>query len=152
MKRETIFMETTEVSAKRSAALINEMLGEAGASQVLNEYSAGKITTINFMLFVGGRELPFRLPVRTPAVLKMMRDRRKRHQLYADDEEKAERIAWRQAFRWLEAQLAFCQTGMVEMQEVFLPYLMLDAKTTVYQRLQERGYKMLPEPPRGGEA
>lgn len=36
---------------------------------------------------------------------------------------KAERIAWRQLFRWTQVQMAMVEMGMAATDEVFLPYL-----------------------------
>jgi hypothetical protein len=60
--------------------------------------------------------------------------------------EDAERVAWRQAFRWLQAQLAYVESGNVKIEEVFLAYLQGDDGRTVYEALSTRGFKMLGEP------
>ena len=43
---------------------------------------------------------------------------------------------------WVAAQMALIETGMVEMEEVFLPY-MLSGDRTVYQVLSEGNFKAL---------
>jgi hypothetical protein len=147
-----LFMETTRVSAETTSSQIVALLGRAGAFSVLINYEGGKVTAISFRLQVGNNALPFLLPVRTEAVLRMMSRRNKQLGLTDDARAKAERVAWRQAFRWLQAQLAFCETGMVKMEEVFFPYLQVDDGSTVYEALSARGFKMLPEPPKRGPA
>ena len=55
----------------------------------------------------------------------------------------AKRIAWRQILRWVEAQLALVETGMVKIQEVFIPYMLMDKGKTLYEKLEETQFKML---------
>lgn len=65
----------------------------------------------------------------------------------AVDREQARRVAWRQLYRWVQAQVALIQTGMVKTQEVFMPYLRTSTGQTVYELAEQRGFKlMLPAP------
>ena len=57
-------------------------------------------------------------------------------------------MAWRIVKDWVEAQMALLATGMVELEEIFLPY-MLSGDRTLYQVLTERGFRALPSG--GGE-
>lgn len=60
------------------------------------------------------------------------------------DMEKAERVAWRQLLRWVQAQVAMIQTGMVKSEEVFLPYWFDPVKSqTLFQSMTETRFKML---------
>jgi hypothetical protein len=92
---------------------------------------------------IEGREVPFRLPIRAEAVLTILRERRKRGVRKGTVlEDQAERVAWRQVLRWVEAQLALVETGMVEAREVFLPYLQVGAGRTLFQEIESRGYNV----------
>jgi hypothetical protein len=62
------------------------------------------------------------------------------------DREQAERVGWRQLKRWLEAQLALVETEMVEMREVFAPYLLAEDGRTLFECLEESRFKALPAP------
>jgi hypothetical protein len=147
-------METTQIAADRTAAEIQALLGAAGARAILTEYRRDrKIEALNFRLEVNGREIPFRLPVRSEALFKVINGRRarewRRTAAAAEDRATADRVAWRLCLRWLQAQLAFVATDMLKMEEVFLPYLQVSATETVYQRLAAGGFdssRMLPEP------
>jgi len=60
------------------------------------------------------------------------------------DEDQARRIAWRQILRWVQAQMALVQTGMVTADQVFMPYIMVDKEgTTLYQQLISQGFEHL---------
>lgn len=50
----------------------------------------------------------------------------------------AERTAWRNVRDWIMAQMAIIEAGMVQMEEVFLPYMTDGKGRTVYQ-LYQRG-------------
>lgn len=57
---------------------------------------------------------------------------------YADkqkksDEDKARRVAWRQIYRWVQAQLALVDTEMVKVEEVFFPYIQTKNGHTLYE-------------------
>ena len=56
--------------------------------------------------------------------------------------QQATRVAWRILKDWIEAQLALLDTGMVELEEIFLPY-MLQGDQTLYQALQAGNFKAL---------
>ena len=56
----------------------------------------------------------------------------------------AERTAWRIVKEWVVAQMALIETEMVDMEEVFLPY-MLAGDRTLYDVLSERHFKAPPE-------
>ena len=52
-------------------------------------------------------------------------------------------MAWRIIKDWVEAQMALLATGMVDLEEIFLPY-MLSGDRTLYQELMTRGFRALP--------
>ncbi len=45
--------------------------------------------------------------------------------LLRGDRAQAERTAWRQVLRWVEAQMAMIDAGMTQTQEVFMPYAVI---------------------------
>jgi hypothetical protein len=142
-------METTKISAERTAQEITGLLAEAGATAVLTEYNKDrKISGLSFKLQIGDREVPFSLPARIEPVFKYLQ--RKRSPIFRirkeqEDRIQAERVAWRQLLRWIQAQLAMIDTGMVGAGEVFLPYLQTAPNQTLYQRLTANGRLALPE-------
>jgi hypothetical protein len=79
----------------------------------------------------------YRLPCRHEAVHKMLTRDRKVTAKYRTQEQ-ALRVAWRILKDWIEAQVAILETGMVQMDEVFLPYQMLSSGQTFYEEYRVR--------------
>lgn len=147
MGADALFMESTEIAPERTAIDIRKELLKARASKIMDEYDpAGKLIAMTFSIDTPAGDLPFRLPVRVEPVFKLLKERRKpqwKASEYAKtDRIKAERIAWRQAYRWVQAQVAMVQTGMVSTQEVFMPYLVFNGKT-LYETLDTAGMQKL---------
>ncbi len=148
----TLHMETTKVAAEKTAREITELLARAGVSAVQTEYKEKKVVAMSFKCEVGGEEIPFRLPVRSDSLFTYFQNKRdgwKRADRAEKDREQAERVAWRQIFRWIQAQLALIETGMVKVQEVFLPYIQTGIGETLYDRLESSDFKALPAPEKG---
>jgi|SRR5262245_11756924 len=148
----TMYMETTKISPERTASEITGLLVRAGARQLLMEYDkAGKLTGLKFILEVRGRPLPFALPARTDSVFQHLQNERKRTWARAENEardrQQADRIAWRQLLRWVQAQIAMIEIGMVEPGEVFLPYVEVEPGVTAWQRAISGGQLALPPAP-----
>ena len=107
------------------------LLVAAGARSISMDYAeGGKVVGMNFVLMIGGLPYPFKMPVRTQAVHEIFRKRRiatmkwRADEFEAKDREQAERVAWRQLLRWVQAQLAMVDCGMAQAREVFAPYLL----------------------------
>lgn len=49
------------------------------------------------------------------------------------DREQAERVAWRIVKDWVEAQMAILESEMVQMDEIFLPYMLSSSGQTVFE-------------------
>ncbi len=146
----TLFMETTKISPQKTVGEIQEVLGKYGASAIRTDYENGQVIGVSFTIDINRNQIPFRLPCRYLAVLDVLMDRIRgeRSQEYLDKKreeytEQAKRIAWRQILRWVEAQLALVETGMVKMQEVFIPYMLMDKGKTLFEKLEETQFKML---------
>lgn len=145
----SLYMETTQIAASRTAAEIQQHLVEAGARRILMEYDKErKLVGLSFMLEIRGRDVPFTLPARSEPVFKaLMRQAspKTRHRREADIREQSERVAWRQLLRWIQAQLAMIDTGMVEAGEVFMPYIQVAPGETFWTRAIAGGQLALPE-------
>jgi len=145
--KKTLFMETTEVSAERSAAEIVAELVKAGATSINTDYDGGVITGLRWIMRIPNRgDSLFAMPARVEPVYKILRSRRKG---YIDDrteanlKDTARRVAWRQLLRWVQAQMAMIQCGMTEAGEVFFPYLQSSTGETIYTLFRDKGLKLL---------
>jgi hypothetical protein len=131
MARRTFLMETTEISVDRTSHEISALLVKCGARSLATDYDgAGKIVGLRFQLVVRGESIWFRLPIRTKALLALLLRERGRFSA-----EQAERVAWRQGLRWLQAQLAFLETEMMKPEEVFFPFRLSpdDVQQTMFE-------------------
>jgi hypothetical protein len=134
----SLYMESTKISAERTAHEISNILIQAGASAIRHDVKEKKICGLSFTLEIKGDQVPFTLPVRIEPIFRYLqkrisprnRDRNKPAQLL-----QAERVAWRQLLRWIQAQVALIDTGMVKADEVFLPYIQTGVNETLYERL-----------------
>lgn len=115
----TLYMETTQISPERSSAEIISVLARVGATQINSTYKDGRITGIRWCFVVMGAEQVFEMPVRIDPITSTLR---RAGRLPYSDKEKPSRVAWRQLLRWVEAQAALIETGMVEQAEPFAGY------------------------------
>jgi len=119
---------TTTVAPNRTLGQITDRLVKHGATQVLGEYDAGSITGIAFAVTGPTGMQRYRLPLNVSAVEKVLgADRNVPRRLKTRDQ--AERVAWRILKDWIEAQLAIVETQMVSLDQVMLPYLLVQGGT-----------------------
>lgn len=137
----TFFMETTQIAPEKTLAEIEAILVQHNAKQVLKDYDAGKVVAVSFMLDIDGSHIPFRLPCRWQEMRAKFQALRKRPKGGDTMDDWARRVAWRQVLRWVEAQMALIETGMVKVQEVFLPYAQIGPNgQTMYEAIQDRKF------------
>lgn len=141
----TLFMQTTTVADTKTVAEIQTLLARQGATSILLDYQAGQVEALAFRLLVDGAHVPFRLPCRWKAVETLLRRSHKRPLRSDTWESWARRVAWRQVLRWVQAQLALIETGMVKPQEVFLPYAVVGDQT-LYEMVERQKFLALPAP------
>jgi hypothetical protein len=140
-----LFMETTKVPASQSAAEIVAQLVAHGAKSINTDYEAGKIVGLRWIMRINGLDILFDMPARVDPVFKRLQRESPGH----NNErlrEKAERVAWRQLLRWVQAQNAMIDIGMAQTAEVFMPYIVLNPSTNqrLFDSLMENQMKMLP--------
>ena len=149
-KAPLLYMESTEIAAERTAAEVTGVLVAAGARHIAMDYGdGGKIVGMHFVLIVAGLPYPFKMPVRTEPVFKIINGRRRspfdKENYAAKDLKQAERVAWRQLLRWVQAQIAMIDAGMVEAREIFAPYLLDQSGRTLFECLEETRFRALPQ-------
>lgn len=136
----TIYMETTKISPEKTAAEIQNKLKDYGLTKFMFDYDKGDIVGCVFSIKISGKDVPIKLPVRWEPLWIMIKQGKTK---YAKTIDQAKRTAWRQILRWIESQLALVDLDMVEMGEVFLPYMMLSKTETLYQRLKANNMKLI---------
>lgn len=128
---------TTKIAAEKTAMEIQQKLIKAHASAVLSEYEKGILSHICFKVQTKHGEMSFRLPANIDGVFRALERNQVPRALRT--REQAARVAWRIIKDWVEAQLAIIEADMVTLPQVFLPYMQLSAKETVYERFQSQG-------------
>src|SRR5687767_12839049 len=125
--KQTLYMETTEISSVRTIGEITSLLVRSGARSIRTEYAQGaKPVGLAWSMVIYDRPVYFAMPVKVEPVFKYLRSKKKSYLSAAQVqnlEEQAERVAWRQLLRWVEVQMSLIAIGMVEYAQVFLPYV-----------------------------
>jgi len=155
--KKTLYMETTEVPAERTAAEVSGELIRAGATQIATSYENGKVVGLRWTMKVNGIDALFEMPARVFPIYKLLRERRG-FKITGGPEPgfvpkdlkdwaKAERVAWRQLLRWVQAQVAMLETGMVQPMEIFTAYWIPPGQErTLLQTIIETHMKAPPAP------
>ena len=134
---------TTSISTEKTSAEIQKKLAMSKAQAVLCEYDDQAVMcAMSFRIMTPYGVIFFRLPANTNGVYKALID---------DDSvpkrlrtrEQAAKVAWRILKDWIEAQLAIVDAQMASITEVFLPYAQNDEGVTVYQSLEQGGFKQI---------
>ena len=133
---------TTTVTADKSILQIQNALVEHGASAFMFEYEDGRISSLKFALDYKGQRLGFSLPVnwkKYHTVLeKQLLKPRSRKKI---SEERAYMVAWANLRDWVLAQMALYETELVELPQVFLPFVTVNAKgDTLYDKFAENKF------------
>lgn len=144
---------TTEVAAEKSIDEIVKMLREHGATQILLDVNGSETTGVSFIIATEKGNLPFKLPAKVDKVRQILINARatkpetwqREYKPFMEKmQDKARRVAWRNIYYWLRQQLAMIEIEQVTIQQVFLPYLMLNSKENLYQIMESRGYLLGP--------
>ena len=128
---------TTSVAASRTVSQMQEALAKAGATTIAARYDEGREIGLSFTLMTVYGWRDFTLPVDTDAVWKVI-GRQRGIPPRLRNREQAERVAWRIAKDWLEAQLAIVESQMVSFDQVMLPYMHVDETRTLYQAYEQK--------------
>jgi hypothetical protein len=134
---------TTKVPVGKTVKEIEDKLAKAKAEAILKEYdSDGTVAALSFRIATEFGILTFRLPANIQRVYQVVvRDGRiPRSQR---TREQAARIAWRIVKDWTEAQLAMIEAGLVELTQVFLPYVQAPNGQTLYELMREQKFQPL---------
>lgn len=122
---------TTNVSVYKTVGEIQSVLVKHGAKKIMQDYDDnGHITAFSFMVDTPAGPRGVRIPANALAVQQVLKKQRVKA-----DYEQAERVAWRIIKDWIEAQMAILDSEMVQMDEVFLPYMIVNnAGQTLFER------------------
>lgn len=133
---------TTTVDAFKTVSEIEYILMKHKAKSIMKNYDGESITGLSFLIDTGTQQVPVRLPVKVEECLEVLKREKKnspRSNIKATKEQ-AERVAWRILKDWVEAQMALLDIEMVQLQEIFLPYIEIPNGQTIYQVLEQQQF------------
>ena len=128
---------TTTIDAGKTVGEIQRKLAAAGAKMILTEYDENsQLCAISFKIDTKYGEMAFRLPANIDKLEKAF----KRNRIVPEwkIEEQAVRTAWRNIKVWIDAQMAFIETEMVDLEHIFLPYAQDKNGQTLCEKLETK--------------
>jgi hypothetical protein len=133
---------STSVAASRTSSEMSALLSKHGASRVTVVFVDGRQAGLEFTLVTPHGPREFALPIDVEAVLRLLTKQASGGTIRKgfSNIEQAERTAWRVAKDWLAAQLAIIEAQMATLDEVMLPYLIVDPgpqRKTLYAQYRE---------------
>lgn len=137
---------TTTITVERTVAEVQALLGRHGASETSVIFEDGAAVGMGFTLRTPHGERHFRLPVNIAAMQRLLLSEEaagafkgaRRAAGHFTSDEHAARVAWRVVKDWVEAQMALVAAEMARVDEVFLPYLVVEGRSgTLYARYRQ---------------
>jgi len=137
---------STKIETTQTVGEIQAMLAKHGARQMLIGYAEdGSVENLAFQIQTQYGMMGFRLPVDPESVLKVLLREHSLGKLShggKPDHAQAVRVAWRILKNWVEAQMAILETEMVKMEQIFLPYMMVGEKRTLYEAMVDSRFQL----------
>ena len=120
---------TTKVDVYTTMGAIQRQLVKHGAKKIMQDYdNNGHIAALTFLIDTPAGMRGIRLPANVDKVHTVLH-----RQKVKCDREQAERVAWRIVKDWVEAQMAILESEMVQMDEIFLPYMVNNNGQTFFE-------------------
>lgn len=134
---------TTKIPYEKTMAQVEALLRMHGASGIYEKVDdQGYVSALAFTLRSPNGDLPIRLPVGVNATYKVLEKQyanREIERRFASRDH-ARRVAWRIIKDWLEAQVWLVEAEMARMEEILLPYMMVDEERTLYEAIKEKHF------------
>ena len=140
---------TTKVAATKTASEIQELLAAHGVERIGLTYKKGRPAGIAFEATTDLGPQAFQLPIDVDAMHQLLRREKAAGRLpgisaaLADDREHAERVAWRVVAEWLRAQMTLVASRMATLDQVMMPYLVVDGGRSMYSVYREQQLREL---------
>lgn len=143
-------------NSKQTFDKIQKILIDHNAKSINFEYKDGKVSSLIFVLEINGQDFGFKLPARVDGVEAIfLKNKKPKYNwekpapLTDAEKEQAYRTAWANIRDWIDSQMALIDAEQAKVEEVFLPYLVVDNKgQTLFEKYEDSGFKRLT----GGDA
>ena len=124
---------TTKVDVYTTLGAIQGNLVKHGAKKIMQDYDDnGRIAALSFLIDTPAGMRGIRLPANVDKVHTVLH-----RQKVKCDWEQAERVAWRIVKDWVEAQMAILESEMVQIDEIFLPYMVNGEGCTLFEEYRK---------------
>jgi hypothetical protein len=140
---------TSEASEESIFEAIRKTLAAHKAKRIVFDYDdAGRATSIEFTVMLGKTPYTFKLPARLENAEPLVAEARRSAGKAASPGERLRdqtyRTVWATLRDWIDAQMALIDIGASRMEEVFMPYLLVEPGVTMFERFAEQ--RALPPP------
>lgn len=137
-----VMIKNYSSNSKQTFDNIQKILIKHNAKSINFEYKEGKVSGIIFVLEIKDKDYGFRLPARVENVKQIFDKNGLRY-----DPDQPYRTAWANIRDWIDAQLALVDTEQAKIEEVFMPYMVVDGNSqSLFEYYSNEGFKQLPEP------
>lgn len=135
---------TTKIDAWKTVNEVQQILSKHKVSHFAIKNEGSFPVALSFTIDYNGAPLNFLLPCNHEGVLKCLKNDRKVPSS-SKNSEQALRTSWRIIKDWVEAQLAIVEAELAPLQEVFMPYLVINStgETLSNRILNGDGMKLL---------
>lgn len=138
---------TSSVNADQSVMNIERKLVMHGSTRIMKEYDGlGNVSAISFQKQHRNEMLSFQLPAKVDSVYQLFLKQKKTKLTEPQKKtlfEQAKRTAWKNVSDWVDIQMTMIALEQVEFAEVFLPYVLVAPGQTMFNRMNEQGFKAL---------
>jgi hypothetical protein len=135
----TIKNESTTITVDKTVGEIIGLLTRRGTTSVVTLYDEGKVSGIIFTMKLEYGMRDYKLPVNSEGVLRVLKRGGAPARVQTPDQ--AARIAWRLAKEWLEVQIALVDAGLARLDEVLMPWALVDETRTMFEAYHENAMK-----------
>lgn len=134
---------TTKIPWDRSYAEVKALLITHGAKGFMERVDDhGYITDFIFSLSTPDGEIPIKIPIDVESTLKILTKQYHNGEIGKQftEPKRARNIAWRIIKDWLQAHVWLVETEMMKMEQILLPYMMVNKKQTLYDAMKGKHF------------
>lgn len=128
---------TTKIEAEQTIGEVQRMLSEYGVAAMMTEYDGRNVSAVSFKMIIDGQKMGFKMPCNWRAVKSIFSEDPSIKNTKINTDEQAIRVAWRIIHTWVKSQLALVEVNMVTVQQVFLPYSIMNDGRTLAEHVTE---------------
>lgn len=134
---------TTKIDSWKTVTEIQQIISRHHATHFSIKNEGTYPIALIFAIDYKGQPLNFSLPCNYAGVLRSLK-KNKKVPGALKNEEQALRVGWRIIKDWVEAQLALVEAEVADIQEVFMPYIVIPSTgQTLYKTFENSGLKLL---------